>query len=422
MVYYGWTVLFICFINVCGEGAIKNLFPLILLPLSETFGWSRAATSAIFSTAGLFSGLCSPLIGTLLDKLGPRKLFPMGGTLLFIGLMLVSRLDRYWQFIVVYTCLIAAGENIISSYTNFAVLGRWFQKKIGSVIGIADTGTTIGAAVFIPLVQWLIIRTDWRQALEAFAFVIFLLLVPLNMIFMRANPAEKGQLPDGRTHPESLSTRPSRIKGFSATVFPDNMTFREAFNTPSLYFLVLTLFFGSASAYMISIHYIAFFVSAGYNEMIAASALAFTQVVSTAGRPFSGTLSDRIGRELTITLSFTLGIAAVIVMLSFGNGIRLWPVVAFVCLRGLGMGPAGIAAGAKAADLYPAPILGRIMGVVNMGRGLGLAIGPLISGLIYDATGSYLYAFSLAVAFMLLSIGSFWMAHLKRGMIKVSRF
>ncbi|MEW6670152.1 MAG: MFS transporter [Thermodesulfobacteriota bacterium] len=417
MVYYGWTVLFICFINVCGEGAVKNLFPLILLPLSETFGWSRAATSAIFSAAGLFSGLCSPMVGTLLDRLGPRKFFPLGGALLLIGLLLVSRIETYWQFIVVYACLVATGENIISSYTNFAVLGRWFQRKIGSAIGIADTGTTIGAAVFIPLVQWMIIRTDWRHALELFAVVIFFLLVPLNLIFMRASPVDKGQLPDGRKHPESLSSAPGPNENIPATVFPFSLTFRESFDTPSLYYLIVSRFFSSAAAYMISIHFIAFFVGAGYGEMTAASALAFTQLVSTAGRPPAGALSDRIGREITITLSFTLSIAAVMVILGFGNGVRLWPVVLFVLLRGFGMGPVGIAAGAKAADLYPAPILGRVMGVINVGRGLGLAAGPLISGLIYDATGSYLYAFSLAVVFMILSVASFWMAHLKRGVI-----
>jgi len=53
-----------------------------------------------------------------------------------------------------------------------------------------------------------------------------------------------------------------------------------------------------------------------------------------------------------------------------------------------------------------------------MGRGLGLAVGPLIGGLIYDSTDSYLYAFSLAVVFMILSAVCFWMAHFKRGVFK----
>lgn len=417
MVYYGWIVLFVCFINVCGEGAIKNIFPIILLPLTETFGWSRAATSAIFSTAGLFSGICSPVIGTLLDKLGPRKFFPIGGVLLFTGLLLVSRIERYWQFIIVYACLVATGENIISSYTNMAVLGRWFQKKRGAVMGIADTGTTVGAAVFIPLLQWLVIRTDWRDALEFFAFVIFILVVPLNLILMRSDPAEKGLLPDGRKHSESPTNPKNPIKNQPAAVFPQDMTFRESFHTPSLYFLIFSRSLGSAASYMTNIHFIAFFVSTGYSTMTAASALAFNQVVSTVGRPVLGALSDRIGREATITLSYVLSIAAIVVILSLGNGISLWPVVLFVILRGLGMGQMGIAVGVKAADLYPGPILGRVMGIVNMGRGLGLAVGPLIGGLIYDSTDSYLYAFSLAVVFMILSAACFWMAHLKRGVM-----
>ena len=97
MIYYGWIVLLICFVNVCGEGASKNLFPLILLPLTETFGWSRTAASAIFSVAGLVSGLFSPLFGTLLDRLGPRKFFPLGGSLLFIGLICAGRAQHYWH-------------------------------------------------------------------------------------------------------------------------------------------------------------------------------------------------------------------------------------------------------------------------------------------------------------------------------------
>jgi MFS family permease len=418
MFFYGWIILFICFINVSGEGAIKNLFPLILLPLTESFGWSRAATSAIFSMAGLFSGLCSPFIGTLLDKLGPRKLFPLGGILLFIGLLLTSRIEQYWQFIFIYTCLLATGENIISSYTNMAVLGRWFQKKRGSAIGITDTGTSIGAAIFIPLFQWLIIRTDWRQALEISALAFLVLLVPLNLIFMRSNPADKGQLPDGISNFKSQSNTQNRLKNSHITDFPYDMNFRESFYTPSLYFLTFSRFFGSAATYMISIHYIAFFVGSGYTVMTAASAFAFTQIVSTIGRPLSGALSDRVGREITITLSYTLCIIGIIVILSFGNGISLWPITIFVILRGLSLGPMGIAAGAKAADLYPGLILGRVMGVVNMGRGLGLALGPFLSGLIYDVAKSYVFAFSLSVIFSILSVVFFWMAHFKRNIFK----
>lgn len=107
--------------------------------------------------AGLVNGFGSPVMGVLLDKIGPRKFYPLGGLLLFLGLFVASRIDQYWQLVLIYTCLLAVGENMISSYTNMVVIARWFQRKRGRAIGIADTGTAVGAAVFVPLAQGLIL-------------------------------------------------------------------------------------------------------------------------------------------------------------------------------------------------------------------------------------------------------------------------
>jgi len=417
MIFYGWIILIVCFINVCGEGAMKNLFPIILLPLLQTFSWSRAATSGIFSTAGLVSGLSSPAIGILLDKLGPRRFFPLGGVLLFLGLLAASRITHYWQLILIYACLLAIGENIISSYTNMAVLGRWFEKKRGRAIGIADVGTAVGAAVFVPVAQWLILHFDWRHTFQFFAFIFLIILVFPNWIFMRASPEEMGQLPDSRQNQKTPSgKRPQKGKHEPNTLsIPplQEISFRKTLGVPSLYFLTLARLFGNAADYMITIHYIAFFIGAGYQEMLAASALAFTHLVSSLGRPLSGIVSDRIGREMTLTISYAFSITGIMFILGFGDGIALWPVVVFVVLRGLSIGPTGIAIGAKAADLFDGAILGRVMGIINMGRGLGLALGPFLGGLFYDITQNYVLAFSFAVGFSLLSLFFFWMAHLK---------
>ncbi len=408
--FYGWIILIVCFINVCGEGAMKYLFPVVLLPLIGTFGWSRAATAGIFSVGGLMNGFGSPLLGILLDRIGPRKFFPLGGLLLFLGLLAASRIDQYWQLVLIYTCLLAVGENIISSYTNVAVIGRWFHRQRGRAIGIADTGTALGAAVFVPLAQWLIIRMGWRHTLLVFAFIFLIMLVPLNLILMRARPEDKGQFPDG------ISDSQSPPMGKPVSISSQNpgrqeMTFRQVLATPSLYFLTSARLFGTAAAYMVTIHIIAFFIDAGYSEMVAASTLAFSQMVSFAGRPLFGIISDRIGREKMMTASYVLDITGMVLILGFGDGRALWPISLFALFHGLSSGPVGIAVGAKAADLYPGFILGRVMGVVNLGRGLGLALGPFLGGLFYDRTKNYILAFSLAIGFMLLSLACFWMAH-----------
>ena len=407
--FYGWIVLLICFINVCGEGAIKNLFPVLLLPLIDTFGWSRAATAAIFSMAGLVNGLGSPALGVLLDKIGPRKFFPLGGLLLFLGLLAASRIDYYWQLVVIYTCFLAVGENMISSYANVAVIGRWFRKRRGTAIGIADTGTAAGAAIFVPFAQWLILRLDWRYTFLVFAVIFLVMLVPTNLIFMRSRPEEKGQVADGNLNSSGAGS------GAVVTAYgsePEGITFRQAMQTPSLYLLALSRLFGNAASYLITIHLIAFFVDAGYRVMMAAAALSVTQAVSFVARPISGMVSDRIGREKMLTISYALSVSSIAVIVVFADGAALWPVVLYVLLHGLSSGPVGIAIGAKAADLYPGSILGRVMGIINMGRGLGLALGPFLGGLLYDMTHNYLLAFSVAIAFVLLSFTCFWTAHL----------
>lgn len=410
--FYGWVIVIVCFINACGEGAMKNLFPVILLPLIHTFGWSRAATAGIFSTAGLMNGFSSPAMGILLDKIGPRKFFSLGGLLLFVGLIAASRIDQYWQLMFIYACLLATGENMISSYTNMAVIGRWFQRKRGRAIGIADTGTAIGAAVFVPLAQWLVIHMDWRHTFLVFAFIFLIMLAPLNLIFMRAKPEEKGQVPDGILNTVNFQTQSQSIVSSEIPVRKE-MTLRQVMATPSLYFLTLARLFGSTASYMITIHIISFFIDSGYKEMVAASTLALSQMVSFIGRPLSGVISDRMGREKTMAISYLLSISSIILILAFGDGRALWPVALFILFHGFSSGPVGIAIGAKAADLYPGFILGRVMGIINIGRGMGLALGPFLGGLLYDITQNYILAFSLAVGFILLSLLCFCGAHFK---------
>ncbi len=172
-------------------------------------------------------------------------------------------------------------------------------------------------------------------------------------------------------------------------------------------------FFGTTASYIIAIHIVAFFIDTGYKAMLAASALAFSQTVSVIGRLLAGAISDRVGREKMITISYLLSIIGILVILAFGDGRTLWPIVLFALFYGISSGPFGIAVGAKAADLYPGSILGRVMGTINLGRGLGLALGPFLGGVLYDLYQNYILAFSLPIGFILLSLACFWAAHLK---------
>ena len=83
--HYGWIIFGLSFLNLVAEGGLKNTVPVLYVALRDSFHWSAAVTSSIFSLAGLVGALGAPLLGRLLDRWGPRYLFPVGGLLIGLG-------------------------------------------------------------------------------------------------------------------------------------------------------------------------------------------------------------------------------------------------------------------------------------------------------------------------------------------------
>ena len=190
---------------------------------------------------------------------------------------------------------------------------------------------------------------------------------------------------------------------------------RQILRHPPVWFLVMTRLLATMGNHLTHVHLMAFFITAGYNPLLAASAIGAVGLVGMAGRPMSGALSDRLGREVVYTVGSGMQIGGIGVLLALGDGQSLWPMLLFVALNGLSDGIGGLVVGAKAADLFPSSALGSVMGLVQMGRGLGIMLGPLIGGLLFDLQGNYIVAFSLAVALVCVAIGCMWGAKLTGG-------
>ena len=86
----------------------------------------------------------------------------------------------------------------------------------------------------------------------------------------------------------------------------------------------------------------------------------------------------------------------------------MWPLILYIGLAGLSEGVNGLVIGAKATDIFPANSLGTVMGLVEVGRGVGNAVGPVLGGLLFDLRGDYMLAFSLSMVLTSTSICSMW--------------
>lgn len=320
-----------------------------------------------------------------------------------------------WQLFIFYSVIAALGENIISSFTATATLAPWFPRARGRVLGLADAGNPLGQGIFVPLAQVLIATLGWRPTFRIFAICFFLMVAPANFLFQRRPPASPGA---GTTTGEDTSAtlamtelrdgdRGAAPAGYAAARAP---RLTPLLRRPAVWFLVAAPLAASIGHQLTSVHLVAFFIAAGYNPLVAASAIGGAGLFNILGRPVSGALSDYLGREVVYTVGLGMQIAAILIVLILGNGHSLWPLILFVALSGLSDGIAGLVVGAKAADLFPPATLGSVMGLVQMGRGVGIIVGPVIGGILFDLHGDYLVAFSLAVGLVVLAIGCMWTA------------
>src|SRR5262249_61817396 len=98
--HYSWVIFGLSFLNLVTEGGLKNTVPVLYVALRDSFQWSAAVTSSVFSLAGLVGALGAPLLGRLFDRWGPRCLFPGGGLLLGLVWRAGSVVTDLWALLL----------------------------------------------------------------------------------------------------------------------------------------------------------------------------------------------------------------------------------------------------------------------------------------------------------------------------------
>ena len=182
----------------------------------------------------------------------------------------------------------------------------------------------------------------------------------------------------------------------------------NALKEPTVWLLLLARATQAISNQITNLHIIAFFVLAGYGAMQSASAIGVAGLFGVGARPCFGVLSDKFGREIVYTVGMLMTVLSLVVIILFAKNAAFWPLLLFVGLTGLSDGISGLLIGVKASDIYPAHVLGSVMGIIEVGRGIGIATGGLFGGLMFDLYGNYSLAYWVAVVLILISIISMW--------------
>ena len=391
-----WLMLFGAFTAFTISAGIMHAYTVYLIAFIEAFAWSRAETSVAYSVSQLVAGGTSPLVGALVDRLGPRRLLFLGGGLLVLGLIGSAFINALWQVIVLYGFVMTLGANCLGLVVFVPILSRQFVRRRGMAISIVQSANGFARAISAPMITFLIAGIGWRMTYLAQAGFIALAILPLAALFRRSERAPSDI--DGEAHASDALPLPRRY----------GWTLGEAIRTRHFWLLFAVYMFTGLGSFFVSLHQLAFAVDIGFDKLYAASVLGTGALLAVFGTIVTGTLSDYVGREVSAIMAYGFSIVGVICALlitSPDQHLLLW---LHACFFGLTWGARGPAITAKTADLFPGRQLGAILGVITIGSGLGAAIGSWGAGFIFDATGSYRVAFSLSIAAYLCGVVAFW--------------
>ena len=382
-----WLLLAASFITFTVSGACMQSYTVFLVAFIEEFRWSRGESSLAYSVSQFITGMTSPLVGVLVDRLGPARLVLIGGVVLALGLFASSFVDSLWQLVILYGVVMTLGANCLGLVVFVPLLSRLFVRNRGMAVAVVQSANGFARAFSAPLAQVLIAGIGWRGAYLAQAGFMAAAVLPLAALFRGAE-----------------SARPATTQA-AATA---SWTLKRAIRTPHFWLLFLVYVFTGLGSFLVALHQLAFAVTVGFDKLYAAWVLGLGAFLSLPGVIVTGWLSDRIGRELAGVITYgtsIFGVVCAMFITSPDQHLLLW---LHACFFGLTWGARGPSITAKTADLFPGPQLGTILGAITMGTGVGSALGSWLAGFSFDVTGSYRVAFALSIIFYACGSVAFW--------------
>jgi sugar phosphate permease len=288
----------------------------------------------------------------------------------------MSLIKELWQFYLIYGFLVAAGTSGFWA-PPVATVSRWFVKRRGIMTGIVSGGISFGTLVLPPLVAQLITAVDWRATYIIIGAAV--LVIDLVVLwFFRSDPQKMGLLPLGASIAE---VKPHLLTGFSIA---------QAMKTRQFWLVCLIyLCFGLFQTAVV-VHIVPYAQDIYISAIGAAGILSILGGVSLAARIIMGALVDKLKVRIITILSLTI-LAAALIWLQFADS--LWKLYLFAGILGFGYGGLSCLQALIAAELFGLISMGAITAFFSFSYDIGGAVGPVMAGYLFDAGGSYRWAF-----------------------------
>jgi sugar phosphate permease len=400
--FYGWWMVAAgCGIRMLGGGFHLYGFTVFFLPITQELGLSRAATSLVFSLARAEGAIEGPLAGYLIDRLGPRPVILAGIILSGIGYMLLAGIESYAGFLIVYLGVISLSFSAGFMHSPMVLANTWFIRRRALAMTLVSSAIGIGGTLITPLLAISVHLWGWRWGAFLSGLGLILVGVPVA-IFVKRSPESMGMVPDGtpaNENPQHRNTAASGAHQLGRQPIEADFTLKQAMRTSTFWMIILATTTRVAVYNAITVHFIPIMVWRGMSEQRAAVLLATMALMSLPSHLLVGWIADHVSKPRLMGICMSIG-AASIFFLGYGDG--EWALWVFTILFTFmeAIFPVGWA---TVGDFFGRKSFATIRGTMSFFYLWGPALGPVITGAVYDRYQSYGPLMAAFIAMSLIS-------------------
>ncbi len=381
--FYGYTVVIAAFIAMLLAYGVRTSFGVFFKPMEAEFNWTRALISGSVTLSVIVQGLWGIYMGRVNDRVGSRWVITICSFFLGLGLLLISITNFSWQLYIFYGLLIGLGMGGVF-VALLSTATRWFIKRRGLMTGIVMAGIGAGTLTTAPIADWLISLYGWRLSNVIVGGVVLIIGIAAAQ-FLRRDPSKMGLAPYGQIE--------GKQTGLSSDA--SGLSLKESAGTWQ--FWVTAVIFATLGycTFTITIHLVPHITDLGISAATAASILAVTGGVQSVGGIVLGLAADRIGSRWVIIISLVLISAGLFWLVSMTSVLAFY---LFAIIYSFGIGAGTAMESTLTAELFGMKAHGVILGALAFGFTIGAAVGPLITGYLYDLFSNYKMAFLVSAA------------------------
>jgi MFS family permease len=382
---YRWVI--VAAGGLLGCVAIGGMFslPVLLQPIARDTGWSVAGISSAMTIGFLAMACCSMAWGTLSDRIGARPVVLTGSIVIAASLALASRATSLLEFQLLFGLIIGAATSAIFAPMMATVTG-WFDTNRSLAVSLVSAGMGMAPLTMSPLVARLVSSYDWRTTMQILAVVVASIMIPVALLVRRPPALAGAGVASGDAGPQS------------------EMSIAQAVRSPQFIILLATNFFCCATHSGPIIHTVSYAISCGIPLVAAVSIYSLEGLAGLGGRIVFGLLGDRFGAKRVLVLGLLVQAFGALAYVFVRELAAFYAVAALFGFIYAGVMPLY---SVLARENFPLKIMGTVIGGTAMAGSLGMALGPVAGGLIYDTFASYAWLYIGAWG---MGLGAFLMA------------